>query len=140
MCTHIIHTTVINDKLNVMCKNRYYNPFPYLYAPRSVNGGVLFLPCLSVCLFVCLSVCLFVSNFNIGHNFRSNRDRDFIFCMHAQLMELHILMGQTSRSRVKVKGQINRSNGHLRDRDFIFCMHVQLIELHILVSQTSRPR
>ena len=44
------------------------------------------------------SVCL-SKNFNIGHNF-------FNIGVHAYLIELHILIGERSRSSFKVKGQI----------------------------------
>ena len=45
-------------------------------------GGILFLSC----LFVCLSVCLSAVNFNLGYNFWTVIDRDFIFGMHTPLM------------------------------------------------------
>ena len=55
------------------------------YAPGSKDRGhIVFV--LSVCLFVCLFVCLSVVNFNLGYNFRTVRDRDFIFGMHTPLM------------------------------------------------------
>ena len=144
---------VIDAKLLTLWRSHFY-------APRSVIGGILFLPCLFVCLFVCPSVCLsatltlaitfvlleietsylacmynswsctfwwvqcqgqghgsrskvkLIGQINIVHNSCTIRDRDFILGMHVQLIELHLLMGQMSRSRsrVKVKGQINRSN------------------------------
>ena len=53
--------------------------------------GILFLSCLSVCQSVCLSVCgsvtLWQKNFNLGHNFWTVRDKDFIFGIHTQLMK-----------------------------------------------------
>ena len=51
-----------------------------------------------------------ITNFNIVHNFCTSPDRDFITDMHMYLIKLHILIGDTHRSRssFKVKGQIYR--------------------------------
>ena len=66
-------------------------------------------------------------NFNIGHNFCIIEDSNLIFGMHVYLMELHILSGESERSRssFKVKGQTFFLL-------FIFSVfHVYLIDLHI---------
>ena len=46
------------------------------YAHGREFGGIKFLSCLSV-----------ATNFNLGHNFWTTRDRHFIFGMHTQLMK-----------------------------------------------------
>ena len=49
----------------------------YFLCPGIDFAGIWFLSCLSVCPW---------QNINLRHNFLTVRDRDFIFCMHTQLL------------------------------------------------------
>ena len=60
--------------------------------PEWNGGGILFLSCLSVTVSVCLSVFLWLcgsvaKNFNLGYNFWTVRDKDFVFGMHVHIMK-----------------------------------------------------
>ena len=75
---------VSSDLVSKWCCTCDMDEIFYFYAPRNgIWGHLVFV--LSVCLSVCYSVVK--KNFNLGHNFWTVRDRDFIFGTHTQLMK-----------------------------------------------------
>jgi len=52
-------------------------------------------------------------NFYVGHNLCNIEDSNLIFGMHVDLMKLHVLSGESSRSRssFKVEGKKNKMKG-----------------------------
>ena len=66
-------------KCSIVCYSAIWIGVLAIFMPPDwMIGGILFLSCLSVRC--CLSVS--VVNFNLRYNFRTVRDRDFIFGMH----------------------------------------------------------